>query len=594
MKTRFGMERVGNDVMKICDLVNWYLKDKLRVNRRYQRKLVWTVKEKQLLIDSLFEEIPLPNFFFTMYDDLDENGDVINSNVKDIIDGLQRIDAIIEFIFNKYKVMYKGQMCYFNYAAMPGTWSLLRDHIVQQKEPVLDLEVCEDFVNIELTESLVKNDPILIDKIFNRINSTGRRVSSHDFRQAMATGEFANTVRRIASLVRNDFTQEEIINLKDIQKISVGPADAGFGIDCDTIFWRRHDLVTQTNIRESKDEEIIETILAIYLLQGDFIRTKKSLDDLYNPSTDKYTNIENKLAQYDKRVLEKEFVQTFDVIDDIFNPADSNFSELFDKKKTTNKDNCFIAVFLSIHKLIKSGYKLLDAGMALNALRNAKAILYSVVDSKSFEQELINTTVDNLYNLLKPSFNLVIPGAISELEKEIDKRLSYSKIERAMTEYKIGVCDFETPQLNRKCIEKICKTLIAMSNTYSREDGLVIVGIADTEEAFKDWYRVYGTSAVSINQHLVPGIIPEATRVSGKLDTYFQDVKSLIKTLPMSSRYKDHILRTTELITYHGTELLVFHALKYNPKMEYNYDYKVYKRIGDSTKEMKNLKVKGA
>lgn len=67
--------------------------------------------------------------------------------------------------------------------------------------------------------------------------------------------------------------------------------------------------------------------------------------------------------------------------------------------------------------MIKSGYELLDADMALNALRNAKAFLYSVVDSKSFEQDLINTTVDNLYNLLKPSFNLVIPRTISALEK---------------------------------------------------------------------------------------------------------------------------------------------------------------------------------
>lgn len=36
-----------------------YIDDKFYVNRRYQRKLVWEIDEKRLLIDSMLKKIPL-------------------------------------------------------------------------------------------------------------------------------------------------------------------------------------------------------------------------------------------------------------------------------------------------------------------------------------------------------------------------------------------------------------------------------------------------------------------------------------------------------------------------------------------------------
>ncbi len=44
----------------IQEAYTWYRDGKLLVNRRYQRKLVWTVDEKQKLIDSILLGYPLP------------------------------------------------------------------------------------------------------------------------------------------------------------------------------------------------------------------------------------------------------------------------------------------------------------------------------------------------------------------------------------------------------------------------------------------------------------------------------------------------------------------------------------------------------
>ena len=46
------MAELVSQPMSIQSVYTWYREDKLYVNRRYQRKLVWTLEEKQKLIES--------------------------------------------------------------------------------------------------------------------------------------------------------------------------------------------------------------------------------------------------------------------------------------------------------------------------------------------------------------------------------------------------------------------------------------------------------------------------------------------------------------------------------------------------------------
>ena len=70
----------------------WYRDGKLLVNHRYQRKLVWTVEEKQKLIDSILSDYPLPLILLAEK----ERGSY------EIIDGMQRLNAIFTFIETSY------------------------------------------------------------------------------------------------------------------------------------------------------------------------------------------------------------------------------------------------------------------------------------------------------------------------------------------------------------------------------------------------------------------------------------------------------------------------------------------------------------
>ena len=106
--------RVKTDTEKIDDLFVLF-KDKhlLKVNRKYQRKLVWTIQEKKDFIDSLLNGYPVPLFLFAKKTNNDN--DVAE---REIVDGLQRLDAIFSFIQNEFPVMWNGKEQYVNWSGV--------------------------------------------------------------------------------------------------------------------------------------------------------------------------------------------------------------------------------------------------------------------------------------------------------------------------------------------------------------------------------------------------------------------------------------------------------------------------------------------
>ena len=105
-----------------------YIDDKFYVNRRYQRKLVWEIDEKRLLIDSMLKKIPLPAILLVKYNLIPENKCVL-----EIVDGMQRLNAIISFILGEYGINYQGKMCYFNPDSYNETFQLMMDKDMRLK-----------------------------------------------------------------------------------------------------------------------------------------------------------------------------------------------------------------------------------------------------------------------------------------------------------------------------------------------------------------------------------------------------------------------------------------------------------------------------
>lgn len=63
-----------------------YSQNRLVVNRKYQRKLVWTREEKIAFIDSIYRQYSVPLILLSASDD--------DLSAYQIIDGMQRLNAI--------------------------------------------------------------------------------------------------------------------------------------------------------------------------------------------------------------------------------------------------------------------------------------------------------------------------------------------------------------------------------------------------------------------------------------------------------------------------------------------------------------------
>ena len=297
----------------------------------------------------------------------------------EIVDGMQRLNAIISFILGEYGINYQGKICYFNPSSYNETFQLMMDKDmrlkVHEKACYLPRDLCLDFTRYQLPTIITGKNNETVDMIFSRINSTGRKISNQDLRQSMAVGEFPDLVRRIASDIRMDNTYDDHIRLCEIPQISVGHKEYGYGVDLNDIFWRRHDLINAQNVKESKDEEIIETLLATVLLDQ-FKKSKSSLDELYRKNSKLNIEIEGRIREIGKNNLEEKFKKVFDIFDMIFVSVNSDFSSyLFEKKRTKNKDEGFKVVFLALYNLISDGYIIVNYTQVAQKIKNAVSII---------------------------------------------------------------------------------------------------------------------------------------------------------------------------------------------------------------------------
>ena len=248
---------------------NWYRNGLFLVNRKYQRKLVWTLEEKQKFINSIASEYPVPLFL------LAENHDKY-----EIIDGMQRLEAIFSFLQGEYLIKYGSEEGYFDLETMAETKDMLDSKNLKQRRPILTRELCIAIANYQIPLSITPFKGDQVEDIFRRINATGRQLSSQDLRQAGAIGSFSNIVRKISTQIRRD-SSEDILPLSKMRMISLSSRALDYGIVLNQVFWVRHQIITINNMRLSRDEELISYLLIYILLGPDVSPTAHNLDIIY-------------------------------------------------------------------------------------------------------------------------------------------------------------------------------------------------------------------------------------------------------------------------------------------------------------------------
>lgn len=572
----------------VNEIMRWYYEDSLIVNRRYQRKLVWTLEEKQLFIDSIINKYPTPSIILSAYEDKDYIGKM--KTFYEIIDGLQRLNAIVSFVNNEFGIINDEKEYFYDMQYTPTALTKKNNGELKQHPLTLPPETCQDFAGFEmpiiLTTQRTDRDK-KIEQIFSRINSSGRKLSAHDLRQASSVGEFPDLVRRIAANSRGDHTFYDEVNLCDMPKISINSKGLNYGINPNDMFWIRHDIIPFNNLRQSKDEEVIASILAILLFGKDTHINSDTLNYLYRSETKNFKSVSEKINKIGKDNLEEFCKNVFNQIDMIFESVGSNFTDyLYPRKNAKAKDISFILLFCAIYQLNRESYIISDYAVVAKTLKTFYSSTFEVISRNSKHEKRLEI-LDIFYNCLKPVMELHHPRKQNADDKLLDNLLSMSIIESQMIEFKIGITYFENGEINNKEIKKICRTLVAMANTECRQqmEGYIIIGIANNLSSYNKWNNLYKEIALTYGTHKIVGISQEATKHFGDEDLYARRFCDLIKKEPITEPLKTYTLSNLRIVDFHGKSLLLVPSVKQNETCYFDNEF--YIREGSKTVHVK-------
>lgn len=567
----------------IQEIYNWYEQGMLVVNRKYQRKLVWSLEEKRQLIDTIMNNYPVPIFLVVNNPEVKGIGDLVQ---KEIIDGLQRLEAIVSFINNEYYVTVDGVSGFFNYDVLPGKGKLIRDKKLVQRKPVLDFELCRRFISYQLPVSTIDTSDAVVEEIFKRINSTGRKLSSQSLRQAGNVGLFNDLVYRTATKIRGDFTEEYVLKLNDMSKYSINSSGLNYGLQVSDIFWTKQGIITEDGIRRSKDEEIIANMYSCVLNNYTTSISQHSLEKMYSEESSVYKKNEKALSDGRYAQLMQQFVAVFDDLIKVFDEKHNFSNYLFTEKKNHNKDLVFIVIFLAMVQLRSEYYVIDDYSKFTQALYHlADDEMHELITTSDYHWNIDsrNHLIERIKNRLKKymSYN----ENSNEWTEEVLDILKKAEAEEQMYDFKIGLTDLRTGERSSNVIPKCIKTLTAMANTHVGKEGFVILGVSDKKTDADDFDRFYKTVTPRYSNYYITGVKNEAVKYYGDVAGYLEAVKEMIRaeSSNVNSDVIDYILMNMRIVHYKEQILLVL-SLKSDKSLFY--DKELYVRHQSSLKKI--------
>ena len=553
-----------------------YRNELFLVNRRYQRKLVWDVEEKKAFIDSLSNGYPVPLFLFA-------KNDYKGMERFEIIDGLQRLNAIFSFIENGFPSI---NGCFFDLTSTALTKDLLDKGIVEQKLPVLNRAICVKIVSYELPFSIYdEKNPDIIDEVFRRINSNGQHLSRQEIRQAGATSNFAELVRNISTKIRGDVSHEDILLLSQMKKISIGKDSEG--IDPDVVFWVKENIMNKEDLRMSMDEEQIADILAAMVLTPIPPSNVSVLDEYYGfKTTDsevRSKRVEDAVSMITPEVLENQFLYVFDELKRIFYGRNKTIIGQMVGGRIYRGPRYFQLLFLALYDLlIKKEKKIKNYDLVYNKLSNISNATMNIAGGGGWwaskeKTELMQATSA----VLEPCFedrNMDDPMYYS-YATELATLLKQSKTENSQYDFKQGLYDLKTEVLNDGLINKIFKTLTAMANTDNKAVGYVIIGVADKFEDAEKVKAKYNEDYVRVGAFYITGIDGEVKRYyEGNHDRYYSMIKNKLENMPITEHYRRQLGNKIRMVNYYNKSVIILKLISDNGAVMYDNAY--YTRIG--------------
>ncbi|MGR5001810.1 GmrSD restriction endonuclease domain-containing protein [Vibrio celticus] len=583
------MAELNSQPMSIQSIYSLYREGKLIVNRRYQRKLVWTLEEKQKLIESILCKYPIPAILIAEAED--------KKGQYEIIDGLQRLHAIMSYIEMAFKSI-DGKFFNLDYFTTAKTYQeegffKVDDYSKEQQQDSKQVSAILDY---SMPMSIMRNaTEDQVNDVFDRINTYGHRLSDQERRQAGVKSPFTDLVRDIACKLRGDVS-DVILDLTRMPEVSIDlPLNRhGYGVSADEVFWVRQGVLRSVDLRDSMDEQCIADITACIVGNKIIKRSKDALDNIYSKGNSELLRIEDGLEVYGAEALSDEFAFCIDEIQSVV--GDSKLKDLIYKKRSSNPfPATFAVIFLAFHDLlIKSSKKISDYQGVKTAMHHMSERIKTTKDAGSPDER--DKNIRAIKALIDPYFVDTkdlkhVYGQHSTID--VDAIIRRSGAELADYELKQGMVTL-SPQkrkIDEKSIKKIINTICAIANNGPNKTGKLLIGVADTEQDAKTVEKIDGITSLKVGKKHVVGVKREAKALGKTVEEYLALWKARISDSELSEALKTSVLSNLDYHDYFGLGLII---ITIPPQRAESYvGEAVYWRDVDSTKEVEGFKQHG-
>ena len=566
-------------------LYSQYTQHMFLVNRRYQRKLVWAVEEKAKLIDSVLKKLPIP--LILLAETVQDGG----AARFEVIDGLQRLNALFSFIENEFPI----DGYYFDLETLADTKYLKDQKLKSQRQPVLDRAACRDLANYQLPVSTYRSaTEASVDEVFRRINSSGRYLSLQEIRQAGSTAQIAGLVRKISAAVRGDASLSDYVALEDMPLISITNKDLDYGIFDADIFWVQQGILSREAVRESRDEELVLDVLLDLILNpiassGSEYRNA-AYGDERGPASTSAATVHTRLLTLGPAEVERRFMNTLDLIQRTLQTAGEPYATLTaTQQNQRGVPRHFHALFVALAQLS------FDEDLVPTSLAELAEGLKGFWDGDltipgggNWGGERKTSLIDAVKGVLRPRFEATTDEhrvALQEQALQFESTLRMALTEHAMFELKQGFCYVNAREsFDDASFGKILKTASAMANAGGSTPGVIFIGVADDEDDAKAVEQFSGIAAWKLDRFFITGTQHELDALGRSVDEHFRWLIENIKASKLDPVFAEAL--ASSLAPFRYKNFLLWSLRPAPGSAPVTYDGKFFERQGPSTVEV--------
>lgn len=556
-------------IMKMYQL---YRDNKLIVNRSYQRKLVWSLEEKRSLIDSILNEFPVPLILLANFEEKYE-----------IIDGIQRLNAIFGFIENEFDINISGDDFYFDSQLFVSAKTFAEKGSFEPVEgegiKYLNNDLSSSFLEYQLpTTTFTAGNNETINETFKRINSNGKHLSPQEVRQAGILTKFSNLVRELGAEFRGDVSKD-ILPLTEMPKISIDAKGSKlrYGVLAEDTFWCKQGILSASQLRESEDEQFIADLILSIALKTPFPASKESFDNYYGKNTpDKSNEIENAINIYGVGALKDDIKYVFSIIKGVVESSSDgkNLKQIMGPNTNRNPSKePFYTLFMAVYNLMVLDNKEL---LYYDPFFEAIDDLSSKTKSKSHyvksadRSKNINLCIGLIQSCFVMSSRPRSPGPLAI---DFENYLRRSKVEGPIYDFKQGLYPLTSHnrEINDRTFEKYFENIAALSNLGKNKKGCLFIGVTDKEEDTKKIEKLDNQPGVPrFDQFGVVGLEREAILKKVSLDEYILFISQKIRDSELPDWLKTKLNTSMMPITYKGFTVLMIEIENGSSPVWYN------------------------